>query len=95
LAPRDISFEKGGVIIDSEKNAKASAGCAPLLDVKRMKHDEVAGGVVIFQLPDESFAREGSVVFYPTRWGGAPRAEVKVTEASLELPKTDRKTPPK
>jgi hypothetical protein len=86
LAGRDVTIEKGGVIINSERTAKASAGCAPVLQPTHMKHDQTAGGVVVFQVPDESYVREGSVGFEPTRWGGAPRTEVKLSAADFISP---------
>ena len=83
LAARDVTVEKGGVIINSERTAKASAGCAPVLQPTHMKHDQTSKGVVVFQVPDESYVREGSVGFKPTRWGGAPRADVKLSAADF------------
>jgi hypothetical protein len=80
LTPRDVTLEKGGVILDSERNAKPGPECKPLLEPMRVMHDQTRGGVVVFQVPDESFLKDGVVAFNPTRWGGAPRVEVKVAE---------------
>jgi hypothetical protein len=78
LSARDITLEKGGVIINAEKAPKNSAECAPLLEQKRLNHDETSAGFVVFQVPDEAFVRDGIVAFKPTRWGGAPRTEIKI-----------------
>jgi hypothetical protein len=84
VSGRDVSFEKDGVIVRSEIDARPSAGCIGLLESTTLKHDETASGVVIFQLPDQAFARTGTIAFQPTRWGGAPRLEVRAGElASL------------
>jgi hypothetical protein len=87
VAARDVTIEKDGVIIQPEVNPKPSAGCAPLLEPRSMRHDQINSGVVVFQLPDESFARTGIVAYKPTRWGGAPRVEVKLAGSQLTLPK--------
>jgi hypothetical protein len=78
LSTQDVTLEKDGVVINSERKVKTSAECAPLLEQKRMKHDETAVGFVVFQVPDETFVRGSIVAFKPTRWGGAPRTEIKV-----------------
>ncbi len=83
VSGRDVTFEKNGVIVNSEIDAKSSAGCTGLLRPKTLQHDQTTGGVVIFQLPDEAFARSGIVAFQPTRWGGAPRVEVKARDLTL------------
>lgn len=87
VSGRDVTIEKDGVIIQSEVNPEPSAGCAPLLEPRTMRHDQVNSGVVVFQLPDESFAQSGIVAYKPTRWGGAPRVEVKLARTQLALPK--------
>jgi hypothetical protein len=83
---KDVELEKDGVIIDAERQAKPGPECSPLLEHKRMKHDETHGGFVVFQVPDEAFVRGGTVAYMPTRWGSAPKAEVKL-EAELALDK--------
>lgn len=80
LTPRDVTLEKGGVILSSEREVKTSAECQPLLSPQHVQHDQARGGVVVFQVPDESFLKDGVVAFKPTRWGGAPRVEIKVSE---------------
>ena len=74
----DVELEKDGVIIDSERKAKPSAGCTPLLEQKRIAHDQSLTGYVVFQVPDEAFVRGADVAFEPTRWGGAPRAKIPI-----------------
>jgi hypothetical protein len=78
LSAQDMTIEKDGVVIKSERKVKTSAECAPQLEQKRMNHDETAVGFVVFQVPDETFVRGSIVAFKPTRWGGAPRTEIKV-----------------
>lgn len=78
LSARDVTLEKGGVVIESEPAPKTSGACAPLLEPKRLAHDETATGYVVFQVPDETFVQGGVVAFQPTRWGGAPRTEIKL-----------------
>jgi hypothetical protein len=80
LTPRDVTLEKSGVILASERGAKPGPECKPLLEPQRLTHDQTQGGVVVFQVPDESFLKDGVVAFKPTRWGGAPRVEIKVSE---------------
>jgi hypothetical protein len=80
LAPRDVKLEKGGVILDAERDVKPGAECSPLLTPTTMMHARTHGGVVVFQVPDEAFLKDGVVAFKPTRWGGAPRVEIKVAE---------------
>jgi hypothetical protein len=78
LAGKDVELEKDGVIIDSERQVKPSAGCTPLLEQQRLAHDQTATGYVVFQVPDEGFVRGAAVSFEPTRWGGAPRATIPI-----------------
>jgi hypothetical protein len=83
---KDVELEKDGVIIDSERQVKTGPECSPLLEHKRMKHDETLRGFVVFQVPDEAFVRGGTVAYMPTRWGSAPKTEVKL-DAKLALGK--------
>jgi hypothetical protein len=82
LSARDITLEKAGVVIESEMSPKPSAGCSSLLPTKHLAHDQSERGVAVFQVPDEAFARGGVVAYKPTRWGGAPRVEIKVLDVS-------------
>jgi hypothetical protein len=78
VSEKDVELQKDGVIINSEKDAKPSAECTPLLARKRIQHDETTTGYVVFQVPDEAFVRGATVAFEPTRWGSAPRAEIPI-----------------
>jgi hypothetical protein len=89
VAPRDVKIEKGGEIMQSVVNPKPIAGCSPLLEPKTLRHDQVASGIAVFELPDDSYLRAGLVTFQPTRWGGAPRVEVKLGDATLKRLKFD------
>jgi hypothetical protein len=83
---KDVELEKDGVIIDAERQVKPGPECSPLLEHKRMKHDETLSGFVVFQVPDEAFVRGGTVAYMPTRWGSAPKTQVKL-DAKLALDK--------
>lgn len=85
VTPRDVALEHDGVVLDSERDAKPGPDCAPALAPVRANHDQTVSGVVIFQVPDEAFVREGRATFHPTRWGGAPRVEIQLREAALAL----------
>jgi hypothetical protein len=76
VAGKDVELDKDGVIIQSERQVKPSAECTPLFEQKRLAHDETSTGYVVFQVPDEAFVRGANIEFEPTRWGGAPRAEI-------------------
>jgi hypothetical protein len=78
VAGKDMELKKDGVIIDSERQVKPSSECLPLLEQKRLAHDETLTGYVVFQVPDEAFVRGAVVAFEPTRWGSAPRAEIPI-----------------
>jgi hypothetical protein len=78
VAAKDVELDKDGVIIQAERQVKPSAECTPLLEQKRLKHEETSTGYVVFQVPDEAFVRGASIEFEPTRWGGAPRAEIPI-----------------
>jgi hypothetical protein len=76
--PRDVTLQKTGVIYSSEPNGAGCNGAA--LTPTMMKHDQTIRGVVTFQLPSEDDARSAKIVYEPTRWGGAPRAQAKVPD---------------
>ena len=84
VAGRDVTIEKDGVIIRPEIDPKPSAGCSPLLEPRTLRHDQVASGVVVFQVPDEAFVRSSVIAYEPTRWGGAPRVQVRVADLKMK-----------
>lgn len=86
VAGKDVELDKDGVIIDSERNVKPSAECTPLLEKKRIKHDETLTGYVVFQVPNEEFVRGAVIAFEPTRWGSAPRAEIPIAAKDFSSP---------
>lgn len=88
VSTQDIMLEKDGVVINSERKPKTTAECAPLLEQKRLNHDESLDGFVVFQVPDEAFVRNSIVAFKPTRWGGAPRTEIKIEAKDFVTGKT-------
>ena len=95
VAGRDVTIEKDGVIIQPEVQPKPSTGCSPLLEPKAMRHDQVASGVVVFQVPDEAFLRSSTIAYQPTRWGGAPRVQVPVASLKLKPFKAPQSAPAK
>ena len=84
MAGRDVTIEKDGVIIRSEVNPKPSTGCSPLLEPRTLRHNQVASGVVVFQVADEAFVRSSTIAYQPTRWGGAPHVQVPVSALKLK-----------
>ena len=88
VSAQDVMLEKDGVVINSERKPKTSTECAPLLEQKRLNHDESLDGFVVFQVPDEAFVRNSIVAFKPTRWGGAPRTEIKIEAKDFVTGKT-------
>jgi hypothetical protein len=84
VSDRDVTIEKDGVIIQPEVHPTPSAGCSPLLEPKALRHDQLASGVVVFQVEDEAFVRSSTIAYQPTRWGGAPRVQVPVAALKLK-----------
>jgi hypothetical protein len=80
VAARDFSLERGGVILDSEiDSGGACAGGARLLP-KSLRKGGRAEGVIVFRLPDESYAHSARLIYEATRWGGAPRIGIELPE---------------
>ena len=78
LAPRDFALKHGGVILQTEINPKPEGACRSLLVSRSVLKGEVASAMVIFALPDESYARPARLAYQATRWGGAPALAVPV-----------------
>jgi hypothetical protein len=77
---RDVTLERDGVILQSELKPEPGAACTPLLEPKLLDRGQSATGFVVFEVPEEAFARSAKLAFKPTRWGGAPRVQVDVPE---------------
>jgi hypothetical protein len=74
VTPRDVSLERGGVILDARYlDQAAPQGCAPLLPQKQLRAGQTVHGIVLFEVPPSFRAKPGPVTlaFHPTRWGGA------------------------
>jgi hypothetical protein len=95
VSGRDVTIEKDGVIIQPEVHPAPSTGCSPLLEPRTLRHDQVASGVVVFQVEDEAFVRSSTIAYQPTRWGGAPRVQVPVAALKLKPFKAPHAAPPK
>ena len=84
VTPRDLEMRRGGVILSATfVNAPALPGCKPLLQAKRLRANETVSGFALFEVPKEFRVKTADpivVVYRPTRWGGARRAEVPIPE---------------
>jgi len=81
VSPRDVSLERGGIILDAKYIDQAPLpNCAPLLPQKQLKAGGMAKGIVLFELAPsfQSSPAPITLAYRPTRWGGAPRVEVKL-----------------
>ncbi len=85
VASRDIKLESGGIILDSEADPKVTAGCAPLLRTQQLEQKRSASGVVVFKVPPEFDTSSVLVSYRATRWGGAPRLEVRLPAPALSV----------
>jgi hypothetical protein len=91
VSPRDVTLEKGGVIINpTYVDVPPLPGCAPALSVKTLRAGQVARGYVFYKVP-EGFVNGAGVAklaYQPTRWGGARRVEVTLQPCLHECPET-------
>ena len=86
LAPRDFTLTHGGVIMQSEINPKPEGACRTLLVPRSVRQGEVARGMVIFALPDESYARPARLAYKATRWGGSPALDAPLPACLDDCP---------
>jgi hypothetical protein len=86
LAPRDFTLTHGGVILQTEGSPKPEGPCRSLLMPRSVRKGEVASGMVIFALPDESYARPARLTYQATRWGGAPALAVPLPACLDDCP---------
>jgi hypothetical protein len=99
VSPRDITLEKGGVILDAQYlDLRPPRHCSPALPVKRLRARRMVQGFVFFRVPVGFAARHGSVTlaYRPTRWGGAGRVEIGIPNCldNCADPGSPRKQPP-
>lgn len=84
VSPRDLELRRGGVILSATfVNAPTLPGCKPLLQAKRLRAKETVSGFAVFEVPKDFRVKTANpivVVYRPTRWGGARRAEVPIPE---------------
>ncbi len=92
VAPRDLTLESEGVIIQAKLADKPIAGCAPLLGIKELRRGKSATGIAVFELPaDFKFDVRGPTLGYqPTRWGGAKRTEVRLPACFPDCGKAEK-----
>ena len=79
VASRDVALARDGVIASSQHVTRAPKNCQPLLAPTTLQEGKSVSGVVVFDVPDLEFARTALLTYQPTRWGGAPLAEVKLS----------------
>lgn len=81
VSPRDVTLEAGGVILQTMV-APGPLGnrCGSVLTPRRLSARQSMKGLVVFEVSPEFKAGQTSLtlVYRPTRWGGAGRLEVKV-----------------
>jgi hypothetical protein len=91
VSPRDVTLEKGGVIINPiYVDLPPLPACTPALPVKTLRAGQVARGYVFYKVP-QGFADGpgvGKLAYQPTRWGGARRVEVTLQPCLHECPET-------
>ena len=89
VSARDIALEHDGVVYASELPSGQDPRCGPPLRTKQLAANERTSGAILFTLP-ESEARAATLVFSPTRWGGAPRVAVAMPDCLDECRKPPR-----
>ena len=99
VSPRDITLEKGGVILDAQyPDLRPPRHCSPALPVKRLRARRMVQGFVFFRVPLGFPARHGpeTLAYRPTRWGGSGRVEIGIPNCldNCADPGSPRKQPP-
>jgi len=79
VSARDIALERDGVTYASETTSKPDPRCGAPLPARQLKAEESVSGSVLFTLPERE-ARASTLVFAPTRWGGAPRVAMAMPD---------------
>jgi hypothetical protein len=85
VASRDVKLESGGIILASEAAPKVTAACGTLLRPRQLKRGETASGLVLFVVPPEFDTPAAVVSYQATRWGGAPRLEIKLPAPAISV----------
>ena len=83
-SPQHLTLDHDGVLLEAE--LKPTPACGSALPTKQMRAGETAQGVVVFTLPDLSFAKGLKLRYQPTRWGGAPPVSVDIPPCLDECP---------
>jgi hypothetical protein len=81
VSPRDVALERGGVILEARYlDQKPLPNCTPMLPQRQIRVGQSVRGTVMFDVPPSFSSGSGPIKlsYRPTRWGGAPRAEVKI-----------------
>jgi len=80
VSPRDLRLGIGGIAFTSEIKPKQEfKRCKPLLAISHLRANQTIKGFVLFELPTTgpgSNLKELSVVYQPTRFGGASQVLV-------------------
>lgn len=85
VAGRDVKLESAGIILDSEVDPQIEASCGALLRPQQLRQGQTASGVVLFAIPPEFETRSVVVTYRATRWGGAPRLEVRLPAPAFSV----------
>jgi hypothetical protein len=84
VTPRDVELRRGGVILSATFVKQPTLpGCKPVLNAKRLRANETVSGFALFEVPKDFRVKTADpivVVYSPSRWGGARRAEVPIPE---------------
>ena len=82
VSPRDVAVGVGGIVFNGSVDQKRKLpGCSPLLRISVLREKQVAKGFVLFDIPVSgpgSDLREMSLVYKPTRFGGAGQVLVRL-----------------
>jgi hypothetical protein len=81
VSPRDVALERGGIILEAKYlDQKPVHDCTPLLPQRQIRVGQSVRGTVMFDIPPSFSSGSGPIKlsYRPTRWGGAPRVEVKI-----------------
>lgn len=80
VTPKAFTLEKNGAVIQGQLKAKASPGCEDPLAPQRLVPGSSLRTTIIFEVPDESYARSAQLAFRPPRWRLAPRVAVQLPD---------------
>ncbi|MBC8133970.1 MAG: hypothetical protein H7X95_13380, partial [Deltaproteobacteria bacterium] len=89
VSPRDVTLRRGGIILDPRFHQPPTfPRCSPLMQQKLLRAGELLRGHVLFEIPPSFRAAPGptTLTYRPTRWGGAPRAQLQIPDCLEACP---------